>query len=75
MAAPIMEVEEGSIAEDLGLEPGDTLLSISGWPVDDVLDYQFACQDDEITLEVRKRNGELWFDWNNSRVHFISTIN
>ena len=47
----IAAVEPGSIAEELGIEPGDALVSINGRPVADVLDYRFLLYQD--TLEVR----------------------
>lgn len=55
-----MEVIKASIADEVGLEPGDTLLSINGQPVEDLLDYQFYSQDDNITLVIEKKNGETW---------------
>jgi putative radical SAM enzyme (TIGR03279 family) len=55
-----MEVIKASIADAVGLEPGDTLLSINGQPVEDLLDYQFYSQDDNITLVIEKKNGETW---------------
>ncbi|HAA09777.1 MAG: DUF512 domain-containing protein [Syntrophomonadaceae bacterium] len=60
VGAPIMEVIKASIADAVGLEPGDTLLSINGQPVEDLLDYQFYSQDDNITLVIEKKNGETW---------------
>jgi len=60
VGAPIMEVIKASIADEVGLEPGDTLLSINGQPVEDLLDYQFYSQDDNITLVIEKKNGETW---------------
>ena len=55
-----MEVIKASIADAVGLEPGDTLLSINGQPVEDLLDYKFYSQDDNITLVIEKKNGETW---------------
>ncbi len=31
----------GSIADELGIEPGDKLLSIDGQEIEDIFDYQF----------------------------------
>lgn len=56
----ISKIEEGSIAEEMELEPGDTLISINGSPVEDVFDYRFLIQDEEIVLVVRKADGEEW---------------
>lgn len=47
----IAGVEPDSIAQELGLEPGDALVAINGRPVADVLDYRFLLYND--TLEVQ----------------------
>lgn len=56
----IREVEEGSIAWELELEPGDELLSINGNAIEDVFDYHYLVNDEEILLLVKKANGEEW---------------
>jgi putative radical SAM enzyme (TIGR03279 family) len=56
----IVGVEAGSIGEALELEPGDCLLAVNGQPVRDLLDYQLLAAGEELLLEVRKRDGELW---------------
>ncbi len=56
----IKDIEPGSIAEELGIEPGDRLLSINGAAVEDVFDYRFYASDEELTLLVRKNDGEEW---------------
>jgi len=60
VGARIIDVIEDSIGAEVGIEPGDTLLSINGLPVMDILDYQFYSQDDQLILEIEKPNGELW---------------
>ena len=40
MATAITHVQPGSIAERLGLQPGDQLVSIAGEPIIDQIDYQ-----------------------------------
>jgi putative radical SAM enzyme (TIGR03279 family) len=50
----------GSIAEELGIEPGDKVLSISGEEIGDVFDYQYFVQNEYLTLLVEKQNGEEW---------------
>ena len=50
----------GSIAEELNIEPGDILLEISGQQVEDVFDYRFLTADEELTLLIRKKDGEEW---------------
>lgn len=56
----ISGVEEGSIAYELELEAGDMLLEINGTPVEDVFDYRFLIQDEELVLLVKKASGEEW---------------
>ena len=50
--ARISRVLPGSIAEDLGFEAGDRLVSVNGQPLRDLIDYQFAIADEYLTLEV-----------------------
>ena len=50
----------GSIAEEMGIEPGDKLLSIDGQEVTDIFDYQFYVEDEEILLLIEKPDGEQW---------------
>jgi NifB/MoaA-like Fe-S oxidoreductase len=54
----IAGVEPGSIAEEIGIEPGDVLASINGHRLRDVIDYQFYGAEEELVLEV-VRNGEV----------------
>ena len=56
----IRTVEEGSIAEELGVESGDVLLSVNGTPIEDVFDYRYLTQDEELVVVVRKADGEEW---------------
>lgn len=60
MPALIQYVIPGSIAAEVGLEPGDTLCSINGHTVADILDYQFTCADTVLEIEVKKGNGQSW---------------
>ena len=54
----IDRVEPGSIAEELELEKGDVLLSINGQKIEDVFDYHYLVNDEELTVVVRKKDGE-----------------
>jgi putative radical SAM enzyme (TIGR03279 family) len=56
----IKEIELGSIAEELELEPGDELISINGTEIKDVLDYHFLVKDEELTVLIKKPDGEEW---------------
>ncbi len=56
----IKKVEEGSIAEEIGIGPGDRLLQINGEEVTDIFDYQYLLQDEYIETLVEKPDGEEW---------------
>ena len=59
MPARISGVLEGSIAEELELKEGDELLSIDGVTPQDMIDYNYLCKNELITVEIKKANGEL----------------
>ena len=50
----IQSVAPGSIAEELGVERGDVLISINDQEVEDVFDYRYLTQDEELTVVIRK---------------------
>jgi putative radical SAM enzyme (TIGR03279 family) len=50
--AAISGVVPGSIAEEVGFSAGDRLVSINGELVRDLIDYQFLCAEEFLTLEV-----------------------
>lgn len=56
----IYNILPDSIAEEMGLEPGDTLVSINGKEIEDVFDYHFFVNDIYIELLIRKADGEEW---------------
>ena len=53
-------MEKDSIAEELGIEPGDRLLSINGQEIEDIFDYQYYVEDGELLLLIEKPDGEQW---------------
>ena len=59
MPAIISDVELGSIADEIELEAGDEILSIDGCKLTDLIDYNFYCKTEFLTLSVKKLNGEL----------------
>lgn len=59
MPAIVNGVVEGSIAEELGIEKGDEILSIDNSKMIDMIDYNFLCKSDLLTLEIKKINGEI----------------
>jgi len=50
----ISTVEPGSIAAQLGLQPGDILEAINGHSLRDVLDVYFYAAEESLTLDVRR---------------------
>ena len=56
----VKAVEPGSIAEEMGIESGDKLLSINDKEIEDVFDYHYLVNDEEILLLIQKPNGEEW---------------
>lgn len=56
----VEEVVRGSIAEELGVEPGDIILSINGEKVVDIIDYKYMVTDDYIEMDIQKPDGEVW---------------
>ena len=59
MPATVSSVIEGSIAEELGIQAGDEILSIDDMKMQDMIDYNFMCKSDFITVEVKKSDGEV----------------
>ena len=59
MPALISGVVSGSIAEELEIESGDILLSIDGFKLKDMIDYNFYCKTEEMTLEIQKKDGSI----------------
>jgi putative radical SAM enzyme (TIGR03279 family) len=57
--AVVASVEPESIAEELGFQPGDRLLSINGVRPRDLIDFQVLQGEEELTLEVQDPDGTL----------------
>lgn len=56
----VKEVQEGSIAQELEIRPGDKVLAIDNTQIEDIFDYQFLIQDTYIEVLVEKADGEQW---------------
>ena len=54
----IKSVTPGSIAEEMGLEPGDKIVAVDGTEIEDIFDYQFLIQDTYIEVQVETKDGE-----------------
>lgn len=55
----ISGIQDGSIAQEAGVEPGDRLISMNGQSVLDVFDYRFLSADEQVLLKVMKPDGEI----------------
>lgn len=56
----ISQVEPGSIAEELELNPGDILVSVNGQYVEDIFDYHYLINEEYLEILIRKPDGEEW---------------
>ncbi|ALB47535.1 DUF512 domain-containing protein [Clostridium beijerinckii] len=56
----ITKVTSNGIAEEVGIEENDILLSINDKKINDIIDYKFLSADEEIVLEIEKPSGEIW---------------
>ena len=59
MAVTIKDVYRNSYAYRAGCEAGDTLLSINGNEIVDVLDYRFYQLNSDLELKIRDRKGQV----------------
>jgi putative radical SAM enzyme (TIGR03279 family) len=57
LGVKIREVEEGSVGEQIGLAPGDEILTVNGRPTPDELALKFYLAEEQVTLELRKADG------------------
>lgn len=56
----ISKVYKDSIAEELGIEVGDLLISINGEKIHDIIEYRFLLSDEYLEVEIEKKNKEVY---------------
>ncbi|MCR8745331.1 DUF512 domain-containing protein [Romboutsia lituseburensis] len=56
----ISKVYKNSIADELGIEVGDLLMSINGQTINDIIEYRFLLSDEYLEVEIKKINGEIY---------------
>jgi putative radical SAM enzyme (TIGR03279 family) len=54
----VSRIDQNSIAEALGIQPGTELLTVNGRPLADFLDWEFLTADEELAIEARQPDGE-----------------
>ena len=54
----VSRIEQKSIADELGIQPGTELLTVNGRPLADFLDWEFLTADEELVIEARQPDGE-----------------
>ena len=59
MPAVISEIQENSIAEELGFKKGDKITAINGQIPQDLIDYRYMMCAEEIELKIEKTNGDI----------------
>jgi putative radical SAM enzyme (TIGR03279 family) len=54
----VSRIDQNSIADALGIQPGTELLAVNGRPLSDFLDWEFLTADEELAIEARQPDGE-----------------
>src|SRR5450756_758093 len=54
----VSRIEQKSIAEELGIQPGTELLTVNGRPLADFIAWEFLTADEELVIEARQPDGE-----------------
>jgi len=54
----VSRIDQNSIADALGIQPGTELLTVNGRPLADFLDWEFLTADEELAIEARQPDGE-----------------
>lgn len=55
----IKNIIKDSTADNLGIKPGDKILSIDGEKITDYIDYNYKISDYKFDLEVKKKSGQI----------------
>ncbi|MBO7208448.1 MAG: DUF512 domain-containing protein [Clostridia bacterium] len=59
MEAVVKSVTDNSIAFDIGVIPGDIIVSVNGIPIKDILDFRFLTASEQYEIEIKKTTGEV----------------
>lgn len=55
-------VSPGSLAMELGIEAGDQVVGVNGYPLMDALDFQYQAQSTSVTVDVDRRGSLLRYE-------------
>lgn len=58
----IINIEPGSIADELGIRPGDALIAINGKEIRDRLDYRFYESEENLDVHIKQGDEEIIFE-------------
>ena len=58
----IINIEPGTIAEELKIKPGDQLVTINGHEINDQLDYRFYSAEEALEILVQSNEQQVLFD-------------
>ena len=56
----ISKVYKDSIAEEIGIEVDDLLISVNDQAIHDIIEYKFLLSDEYLEVEIQKINGEVY---------------
>ena len=59
MSVIIKDIEKGTVAYKTRIKPGDTLVSINGNIIMDVLDYRFYQNNEKLIIEIINAKGKI----------------
>jgi putative radical SAM enzyme (TIGR03279 family) len=58
----ILDIEPGSIAQEIGMKIGDKLISINGKEIRDALDYRFYSTGEDLEILIEQNGQQIIFD-------------
>ena len=58
----ILAVQAGSVGDELGIRAGDELVAVNGFPVTDILDYEYILGAERFTMTVARGDEQTEFD-------------